>query len=390
MSRSVHPGAWWLWALALGLTASLTTNPLVLGLIMAVAVLVVVACRVPGATTASLRLYLIMAGLVLVARLIFRVVFAAQVPGAGPVVLPLPTVHLGTSSLALFGPVHLGTLLSALADGMRLAALIICVGAAACLASPKRTLAALPGALRHVGTAVVVALTVFPQLASAVVRVRRTAALRGPAPNRRAGALRVVFPVLADALDRSLELAAALEARGYGRAAAPGRAVRGGRTAALLVGTSLLAGGAIAWTGALPLPTSMGAVALGLGTVAVALAWHLMGQGHRRSRYQIQPWDWTAWLVVGSALSGAAGVALLGLTTPGALHPTELVWPALTWPAVCGLAMAASPAWLIPTATRRTAGHTSAANLAPSQPGVGFLGSSARSTSGFADLEANA
>jgi len=368
-----------------------TTNPLVLGLIMAVAVLVVVACRVPGATTASLRLYLMLAGFVLIARLVFRVVFATQVPGAGPVVLPLPTVPLGGSGMVLFGPVHLAALLSAFSDGLRLAALIICVGAAACLASPKQTLAALPGALRHVGTAVVVALTVFPQLAGAVVRVRRTAGLRGPAPNRRAGALRVVFPVLADALDRSLELAASLEARGYGRAAAPSRAVRWGRTAALLVGSSLLAGGAIAWTGALPIPTWSGAVALVLGVAATGLAWHLMGRGHQRSRYVVQPWGWSAWLVVGSGLAGAGGVALLGLTTPGALQPAELVWPTLTWPAVVGLIMAASPAWLVPLLTPRPASNTLAEiGQAAARPRQVFPHYSAEAANSFADLEASA
>ncbi|MCC6183209.1 MAG: energy-coupling factor transporter transmembrane protein EcfT, partial [Microthrixaceae bacterium] len=41
----MHPGAWWIWALGLATAASRTTNPLVLGLLIAVVALVVSARR---------------------------------------------------------------------------------------------------------------------------------------------------------------------------------------------------------------------------------------------------------------------------------------------------------------------------------------------------------
>ena len=37
LPRWTHPGAWWVWALGLATAASRTTNPLLLGLIVAVA-----------------------------------------------------------------------------------------------------------------------------------------------------------------------------------------------------------------------------------------------------------------------------------------------------------------------------------------------------------------
>ncbi len=95
-------------------------------------------------------------------------------------------------------------LLGGLYDGMRLATMLVCLGAANALADPKRMLKAVPGALYEVGTAVVVALSVAPQLVESVLRVRRARALRG---GRRSGlrALRgIAMPVLVDALDRSL------------------------------------------------------------------------------------------------------------------------------------------------------------------------------------------
>ncbi len=70
-------------------------------------------------------------------------------------------------------------------DGLRLATLLLCVGAANVLANPKRLLKAVPAALHEVGVAVTVALTVAPQLIESGQRVpgRPSAPRRGrPAP----------------------------------------------------------------------------------------------------------------------------------------------------------------------------------------------------------------
>ena len=127
------------------------------------------------------------------------------------------------------------SLLAGLYDGMRLAAVLICVGAANALANPRRLLAALPAALYEVGTALVVALAVFPQLAESLQRVRRARRLRGEPGRGTRGLRSLVVPVLEDALERSLKLAASMDARGYGRS---GSATAGQRrlTGTLLVG----------------------------------------------------------------------------------------------------------------------------------------------------------
>ena len=56
--RDLHPVAWWCWAIGLAVGASCTTNPLVLGLLVAVACLVVYACRGDQPWARSFRLYL--------------------------------------------------------------------------------------------------------------------------------------------------------------------------------------------------------------------------------------------------------------------------------------------------------------------------------------------
>ena len=79
-------------------------------------------------------------------------------------------------------------------------------------------LASVPPALYEIGTALVVAVTVFPQLAESARRVRAAQALRGGATSGVGRLQRFLVPVLEDALERSLSLAAGMDTRGYGRA----------------------------------------------------------------------------------------------------------------------------------------------------------------------------
>jgi energy-coupling factor transport system permease protein len=63
--QSLHPLAWWCWAIALGLAVSGTTNPLLLALV-ATAVVAVVVLRRSGAPWArSVRAYLVLGAVVI-------------------------------------------------------------------------------------------------------------------------------------------------------------------------------------------------------------------------------------------------------------------------------------------------------------------------------------
>ena len=137
-------------------------------------------------------------------RVFFRVLFGS---GYGETVLldlpAVPAAGLG-GGVTLLGPVTLESLLAGAYDGMRLATVIICVGAANSLADPRKLLASLPAALYEVGTAVVIAFSLFPQLAESVQRVRRARRLRGETGRGVRALRRIIVPVLEDALDRSV------------------------------------------------------------------------------------------------------------------------------------------------------------------------------------------
>ena len=109
--------------------------------------------------------------------------------GAGPAARGA-AARRGPRACAWAAPVTLEGLLAAAYDGLRLAAILACLGAANALASPRRLLRYVPATLYDVGTAVVVALTFAPQMVQDAARVRAARRLRGaleprPARDRR-------------------------------------------------------------------------------------------------------------------------------------------------------------------------------------------------------------
>ncbi|NEA44144.1 energy-coupling factor transporter transmembrane protein EcfT, partial [Streptomyces sp. SID11385] len=232
----MHAGAWWVWALGLAAAATRTTNPLLLALLVGVASYVVAARRTEAPWARAYGAFLRLAAVVLVIRLAFAVLLGSPIPGTHTL-LTLPEIPLPdwAQGVRLGGRVTAEGLLFACYDALRLATLLVCVGAANALASPVRLLKSLPGALYEAGLAVVVAMTFAPHLVADVRRLRAARRLRGRPDRGLRGLLQVGLPVLEGALERSVSLAAAMDARGYGHTASVPRAVRR-TTAALTLG----------------------------------------------------------------------------------------------------------------------------------------------------------
>ena len=335
----LHPGAWWLWSLGLGTAATRTTNPLLLALLIATSAYVVATCRSRTPWSRSYSAFLQLALAVLLIRLVFAVALGSPVPGTHVIVtlpeLPLPHWAQG---IRLGGRVTAESLVFAFYDGLKLATLLICVGAANALANPSRLLKSLPGALYETGVAVVVALTFAPNLIADVQRLRAARRLRGRPDRGVRGLLHVGLPVLEGALERSVALAAAMDARGYGRTAEVPPAVR--RTTAALTLGGLL--GVCAGTyGLLTAEGGTYGLPLLLAGVTAALAGlRLGGRRSPRTRYRPDRWDARAWLVAGSGAAVAALLTLAAADDPAALHPgvVPLVAPTLPlWPAAAVL-----------------------------------------------------
>ena len=150
-----------------------------------------------------------------------------------------------------------------------------------------------------------------------------------------------MLPVLGSALERSVDMAASMDVRGYGRRAGTTRSQRlvdglllGGVTVLLVVGLyGRLSPGA---------PGPMGFPALVGGGVLLAV---VLWRGSRRSTrtvYGRDPWTWPEWAVAGSGVLCAAAA---GLSSDTVLHPlvAPFAWPTLSVGAVVAVALALLP-----------------------------------------------
>lgn len=313
---------------------------------MLVASVTVLARRGDAPWALSFRLYLLLGLLVVCLRVFFRVLFGG---GVGQVLIDLPRVPLPdwAAGVTLLGPVTSEALLSGLYDGMRLAAVIICIGAANSLANPRRLLASLPPALYEVGTAVVIALSLFPQLAESLQRVRRARRLRGD-PGKGVGALRrVVVPVLEDALERSLALAASMDARGYGRTGELNARQRR-TTGALLVGG--LVGLCVGTYGFLDstAPRSLGWPMLVGGLGLAAAGFLAAGRRVARTRYRPERWRGADLLTAGTGLAVAVLTAVAASRRPEVAFPYPASAPALSLLALVAVLVGIVPAFAAP------------------------------------------
>jgi energy-coupling factor transport system permease protein len=351
LPRGLHPVAWWLWAIAMATAAARTNNPLVLLLILAVCGFVVSARRTDAPWARAFGFYLMVGCSVIAIRVLFRILLGGGVAASGPVLFTLPTLPSPSwaTGVRLGGPVSASGALAALYDGMRLATLLCCIGAANALANPKRALRVLPGALYELGVAVVVSITVAPQLVESAGRVRRARRLRGAGGKRLAAFHSLAMPVLHDALERSLALAAAMDARGYGRRAGTSAAARR-TTAVLLIGG--LAGLCVGVYGLMDAttPAVLRIPALLTGAAACCLGLALGSRRVQHSSYRPDPWRLAEWLVVGLGLVPATVFTVLATADASALAaPLDpLGWPSLpALPAVAvlvaGLAGFAAP-----------------------------------------------
>jgi energy-coupling factor transport system permease protein len=342
LPRALHPGAWWIWALGLAAAASRTNNPLLLGLIITAAALVVAARRTDAPWAKSFGFFVRLGIAIVIIRILIQVIFGASY--GTTIVFTLPGVELPAfmAGVRLGGVVTLESLLIAFYDGLRLATIIICIGAANALASPTRLLKSIPAVLYEFGVSVVVAMTFTPQLMSDISRVRSARRLRGrpvTGPRAIAGS---AMPVFEGALSRSITLAAAMDARGYGRRGeASGQRVAAGILLGGLVAACIGVYGFIAAEA----PMMLGLPMLGIGLAGCVIALILAGRSSVRTTYRPDPWRAAEWLVAGAGV--AVALAFLAATWLGETGLTTATlppqWPELPALAMVGILLAVTP-----------------------------------------------
>ena len=347
--RLLHPIAWWLWALAMGAAALRTTDPLLLGLLAATAWIVVAARRPTAPWARSFGSFVKLGVAVILVRIVLEMLFGVRLPGHQLFSIPAIDLPDWAAGVTLGGPVTTESLVAAFDEGLQLAVLLACVGAANSLASPYRLLRSMPAVLYELGVAVSVALSFAPQATLSAQQVREARRLRGRPSRGLAGLRGMAVPVLEIALERSLELAASMDSRGYGRR--PPIADRQHQLAqaatlfgaiAVTIGTYGVLDGAA--------PGGVGYPMLAIGAVLLLASFAYAGSKSARTRYRPDPWRAPEWAVVASGVAALATLVIAASRGVAGLHPafSPLTIPELPLLPTMGILAGALPAFLSP------------------------------------------
>ena len=331
--RTFDARAWVVWLLAGGVLVLSARNPLYLLLLLVISRIVQAACAAPDVGALRLPFWRLAAAI-----LIFATLFN------------LLTAHVGETMLATLpagwwligGPLTLEAAVYGFITGLSLVTLLSLFLAFNAIVPTAELAGLTPAALYELGLVLLVALTYVPETVRQFQRIREAQAIRG----HRLRGLRdwrpIAIPLLVGGLERALNLAETMVARGYGatvQVSVPRRT-----RLLLLLGLVLALGGALrlGWGAA------DGWALIATAALAIGLAYRGLSRGVVRTRYRARRWTWADTLVVVAALlplallwplpggggldyasyprlsappfSVVAGLLLLGLAAPAALE----------------------------------------------------------------------
>ena len=190
-----------------------TNNAWVAGLAIAVAAISVLKFAEKAPWSKSFWFSLKLGAFILVIRTFVGVLIGVPIPGTALFSVPILPLPNWIAGIRIGGVVTQERLLSSIHEGLIIITVIAMFGAAVSLTSPHKLLRITPVVIYEFGVATVIATSALPQLVLSAARIRRARALRGDEkPSWRS----IAIPLLEDSLSRSLELAAAMDSRGYG------------------------------------------------------------------------------------------------------------------------------------------------------------------------------
>lgn len=213
---SLHPLTWWIWAVVLAISVIRFDSPVFTVACVGAVAVVVFLNRDDAPWGKSFNWTLKISLWILMIRTIIGVLIGVPIPGTTLFTLPRVPLPDWMPGIRIGGAVTLERISSALTEGIVICGIIIIFGAAASLTSPHRLLRVMPVYIYEFAITVVIATSVLPQLVSSVSRIRQAQRLRGQSLKGFASWRRVAIPVLEESLARSLDLAAAMDSRGYG------------------------------------------------------------------------------------------------------------------------------------------------------------------------------
>jgi len=335
-----HTFTWMLWLAAALLPAMISRHPLYLTLLL---LAVAVAYNTMGRRSAMATSWgvFLKAGLALG---MLSVVFNTLTVHYGDTVLfTLPRLSLRIGRvpfLQLGGDTTLEALIYGLTGALSLVAILLVFATFNVLVDHHKVLRLTPSFLYQTGMIASIAIAFVPQMVSSLQDIREAQAIRGHRFRGIRDLLPLFVPLLTTGLERAIQLAESMEARGFGG----GSSGRTGRRRALhrvLIATALFGLLVAAFHFGYFANTRWVSAIIGMSSMALLIANVLaMGRGVKRSRYRRELWRPRDTLVTAASLASIFVVAGFWL-----LHVEALVfypYPKVSMPdfnILIGLAM---------------------------------------------------
>ncbi len=355
MAEGYHPYTWVVWLAAATLATLTTRNPLYLTIILFAAgfVFAVLLRRDAGQATGSAAAR---------STLWKPVVRLALFLGLFTILFNTLTVHFGDHILfslpanwpVIGGPITLEAVLYGVSTALSFMVLILVFTVFNSAVGTQNVLRMVPAFAYQAGVTLTIALSFIPQTLVAWQELREAQRLRGVRVRGLADVQPLVVSLLAIGLDRAIQLAESMDARGFGGVMTPPPArERRLLSAGTVLGLLLLLAGLLLRT--VQLDRGWGGLVL-MGMGALVLVAIFRRQGRRMHRTDYRRWLWRRNDTVVTAGAGLQLVALvaLGVIAPGALfyYPYPPYPLAPSFQPFLGLvyAVALLPALLLPPA----------------------------------------
>jgi energy-coupling factor transport system permease protein len=306
-----HTLAWVIWLVAAAVPAFTLGNPLYLALTLGAAWIVYAAL---GRSTPMGSSW---GGFVKIGLffLLLTIPFNALSIHAGRIIL----FRLPESWPIVGGVITLEAILAGMVSGLSLLTILLVFAAFNAVVDHYQLLRATPAFLFQAGVVVSIAVTFVPQMVLSAQEIREAQRIRGHRFRGIRDLLPLIVPLLASALERAIQLAETMEARGFGSTVRPtsrrqATLAQWGTLAALL---ALLAG--LFMVTYLGEYGAWGWLLAGLGVAGLSALFWLQGQGVRRTRYRSDRWTARDSVVAAAGAVVVAVIVAARLTMPQAL-----------------------------------------------------------------------
>jgi energy-coupling factor transport system permease protein len=305
-----HPLTWVFWALAVTAGTTMTHNPLYLAILGGVVALQYALAgaerRQAQGWTALLRITMGLSLLV--------IPFNALSVHAGRHVL----FRLPASWPLIGGNITLEAVIWGATSAMGLLVLFAAFATLNLRVDQAQMLRLTPAFVYEAGLIVSIALTFVPQMMISAREIREAQLIRGHRMRRMRDMRPLVLALLTMGLERSLQLAESMEARGFGNARPLPQAQDVLYKALTLVGLGGVLGGLFALT-YFPSRQWLGGAGIAVSTLILVAVFWRQGKRIQRTHYRRERWSWQDSLATGTTVAALAGLIAARILDPQVL-----------------------------------------------------------------------